>query len=172
MAGLLANAPTVHCILDSGQRTQYLSRLAPYPSHKPSIYPAWRPPANPGFIPLGACPQTQRLSRLAPACKPSIYPAWRLPANPVFIPLGACPQTPHLSRLAPRPSHKSRFYPAWRLFMKKPCIAGRLSSDAGLFEAVAQFDGAVEDGVVRCAIRINGIVAKTFELVHGARFRR
>ena len=113
MAGLLANAPTVHCILDSGQRTQYLSRLAPYPSHKPSIYPAWRPPANPGFIPLGACPQTQRLSRLAPACKPSIYPAWRLPANPVFIPLGACLQAQYLSRLAP--ACKPSIYPAWRL---------------------------------------------------------
>ena len=41
-----------------------------------------------------------------------------------------------------------------------------------LFEAVSQFDGAVEDGLVRCAVRINGIVAEAFELVHGACFRR
>ena len=41
-----------------------------------------------------------------------------------------------------------------------------------LFEAVAQFDGAVEDGLVRCAVRINGIVTEAFELVHGTRFRR
>ena len=55
--------------------TQCLSRLAPYPSHKPSVYPAWRLPTNPVFIPLGAYPRTQVLSRSAAAHKPSVYPA-------------------------------------------------------------------------------------------------
>ena len=59
------------------------------PAHKPSIYRAWRPTllTNPVFIPLGACPRTQVLSRLAAAHEPRFYPAWRLPTNPVFIPL-------------------------------------------------------------------------------------
>ena len=93
-----------------GIQTQCLPRLTA--AHKPSIYPAWRPPANPAFIPLGCRPQTQCLPRLAAARKPSIYPAWRLPANPVFVPLGGYPQTQHLSRLAA--SRKPSIYPAWR----------------------------------------------------------
>ena len=33
--------------------------------YKTSIYPAWRLPANPVFIPLGGCPRTQCSPRLA-----------------------------------------------------------------------------------------------------------
>ena len=102
--------------------------------YKTRIYPAWRLPTNPAFIPLGGCPQTpclsrlvaahepsvypawtlprtQRLSRLADAREPSIYPAWWPPINPVFIPLGSRPQTQCLSRLAA--AHESSVYPAW-----------------------------------------------------------
>ena len=92
-------------------RSPWLSRLAS--TRKTSIYPAWRLPTNPAFIPLGGHPQTQCLSRLAATHKPSIYPAWRPLTNPVFIPLGACPQTQRLSRLAA--ARKPSVYPAWRL---------------------------------------------------------
>ena len=98
-----------------------LSRLAA--ARKPSVYPAWRPPANPAFIPLGGCPQTQHSSRLAvpqtlyssrlAACRePSIHPAWRPAANLVFIPLGGLPRTQYSSRLAA--CRKPSVHPAWR----------------------------------------------------------
>ena len=41
-----------------------------------------------------------------------------------------------------------------------------------LFEAVAQFDGAVEDGFVCRAVGVNRVVAEALELVHGACFCR
>ena len=82
-------------------------------THKPSVCPAWQPSTNPAFIPLGGCPQTQHLSRLAAARKPSTYPAWRLSTNPAFIPLGSRPQPQHLSRLSA--ARKPSVYPAWRL---------------------------------------------------------
>ena len=75
-------------------------------------YPAWRPPANPAFIPLGGLLQTQCLSRLAASCKPSISPACRPSTNPAFIPLGGLLQTQRLSHLAV--AHKPSIYPAWR----------------------------------------------------------
>ena len=99
------------------------------------VYPAWRPPANPAFIPLGGRSRTQHLSRLAAARKPSIYPAWRLPTNPGFIPLGGCPRTQVYPAWRPLASpgfiplggcprtqvlsclaaaHELRFYPAWQ----------------------------------------------------------
>ena len=92
--------------------------------YKPSVYPAWLPPTNPVFTPLGGCPQTQRLSRLAatrkprvypawrPPHKPSVYPAWQPPTNPVFVPLGSRSRTQRLSRLTAFP--KPSVYPAWR----------------------------------------------------------
>ena len=60
--------------------------------YKPSIYPAWRTPANPAFIPLGArqIPNLVRKKSLPPFAgeggrrpeggeyKPGIYSAWRL----------------------------------------------------------------------------------------------
>ena len=91
--------------------TQCLSRLAPCPSRKPSISPAWHPalPANPVFVPLGGLffPQAQCLSRLA-ACSP---------ANPVFVPLGGL-----FSR---QPS----VYPAWRLVLVFLLLARLFNSD-------------------------------------------
>ena len=51
---------------EGGIQNQHLPRLAV--DHKPSVYPAWQPPANPGFIPLGGCPRIQRLSRLVAFC--------------------------------------------------------------------------------------------------------
>ena len=66
-------------------QTQCLPRLAA--ARKPSVYLAWRlpanpvfiplggPPTNPAFIPLGSRPRTQYLSRLAAAQEPSVYPA-------------------------------------------------------------------------------------------------
>lgn len=41
-----------------------------------------------------------------------------------------------------------------------------------LFEAVAQFDGAVEDGFVCRAVGVNRVVAEALKLVDGARFCR
>ena len=54
-------------------KTQHLPRLAA--AQKPSVYPAWRPPANPAFIPLGALPfpRTLVLSRLARAQARSLH---------------------------------------------------------------------------------------------------
>ena len=56
-----------------GIQTQHLPRLAA--AQKPSVYPAWRPPANPAFIPLGALPfpRTLVLSRLARAQARSLH---------------------------------------------------------------------------------------------------
>ena len=71
-----------------------------------------QPPATPVFIPLGSCPPTQHLSRLAAVREPSVYPAWRPLANPVFIPLGSRPQPQCLSRLAA--ARNPSVYPAWR----------------------------------------------------------
>ena len=97
---------------EGGIQTQCLPRLAV--THKPSIYPAWRPPANPVFIPLGALPflQTQRLSRLVAANEPSVYPAWQQLTNPAFTPLGSSSRTQCLSRLAV--ARKPSVYPAWQ----------------------------------------------------------
>ena len=92
-------------------RSPWLSRLTAFP--KPSVYPAWRPPTNPVFVPLGGRPQTQHLSRLAACHEPSVYPAWRPPANPAFIPLNGRPQTQRLSRLAA--TRKPSVYPTWLL---------------------------------------------------------
>ena len=118
-----------------GIQNQDLSRLAAI--REPSICPAWRPSANPAFIPLGGCPRTQCLSRLAAVREPSVYPAWRPSTNPVFVPLGTRPiqnlarknpfprlrgkvaagrkggiQNQDLSRLAA--IREPSIYPAWR----------------------------------------------------------
>ena len=96
---------------EGGIQTQCLHRLTA--TRKPSIYPAWRPPTNPVFTPLGGYSQIQRLPRLAATHEPSLYPAWRPPTNPAFTPLGGHPQTQHLPRLAA--TRKPSIYPAWQL---------------------------------------------------------
>ncbi len=101
-------------------QTPCLSHLAPCPSYKPSVYPAWWPPANPVFNPLDAhqilnLVWKESLPPLAgdgaPMKKcshffhgyPGRWPqAGRGNTKPAFIPLGGCPQTQHLSRLAAR----------------------------------------------------------------------
>ena len=93
-----------------GIQTQCLHRLTA--TRKPSIYPAWRPPTNPVFTPLGGYSQIQRLPRLAATHEPSLYPAWRPPTNPAFISLSSHPPTQPLSRLAA--IRKPSIHPAWR----------------------------------------------------------
>ena len=74
------------------------------------------------IYPLGGCPRTQHLSRLAQAQvlsrlaaarEPSVYPAWQLATSPVFTPLGGSPRAQHLPRLAA--AREPSVCPAWRL---------------------------------------------------------
>ena len=98
-------------------KTAQRQRPANTPLGGLSIYPAWRLPTNPVFIPLSGCPQTQWLFRLAVSTSTMTL---RRKENVETLPVTSQKtRSPWLSRLTA--AREASVRPAWRAPNPEPC---------------------------------------------------